>query len=84
MASTVYLVDVYTVHAASVTASATILRCLFGALLPLAGPSMFQALGIGWGNSVLGFIAVAFIPLPFVFYLYGQRMRESKLFKMEV
>lgn len=83
MATTVYLVDVYTVHAASVTAASTIFRCLLGALLPLAGPSMFQALGIGWGNSLLGFIAIAFIPLPFVFYLYGQRLRESKLFQVD-
>jgi len=83
MASTVYLVDVYTAHAASVTASSTILRCLLGAALPLAGPSIFQALGIGWGNSLLGFIAVALIPLPFAFYLYGQRMRETKFFKVQ-
>ncbi|KAF2826048.1 MFS general substrate transporter [Ophiobolus disseminans] len=83
MATTVYLVDVYTVHAASVTAASTICRCLFGALLPLAGPSMFQAMGIGWGNSLLAFIAIAFVPLPFVFYLYGQRLRESKLFHVD-
>jgi hypothetical protein len=76
-----YLVDAYTVYAASVTASSTILRCLFGALLPLAGNAMFSSLGVGWGNSVLGFIAVAFIPAPFVLYLYGQRIREAKVFK---
>lgn len=83
MASAMYLVDAYTVHAASVTAASTIFRCLLGALLPLAGPSMYNALGLGWGNSLLGFIAIAFIPLPFIFYLYGQRIRETKLFKVE-
>ncbi|EEP81636.1 predicted protein [Uncinocarpus reesii 1704] len=83
MGSTMYLVDAYTVYAASVTAANTIFRCLFGALLPLAGPAMYDSLGYGWGNSVLGFIAVAFIPLPFIFYLYGQRIRESNLFKIE-
>lgn len=83
MASTMYLVDAYTVYAASVTASSTIFRCLFGALLPLAGGAMYDALGVGWGTSVLGFISVAFIPLPFVFYFYGQRIRETKRFKVE-
>jgi len=29
---------------------------------PLAGPSMYKALGLGWGNSVLGFIAIGLIP----------------------
>jgi hypothetical protein len=78
MASTLYLVHIYTVYAASVTAASTIFRCLVGALLPLAGPSMYRALGLGWGNSVLGFIAVAFIPLPFLFYVYGEQIRKAK------
>lgn len=83
MASTMYLVDAYTVYAASVTAASTIFRCLFGALLPLAGPAMYDTLGVGWGTSVLGFISVAFIPLPLFFYFYGQRLRERKFFQVE-
>ncbi|KAE8383476.1 major facilitator superfamily domain-containing protein [Aspergillus bertholletiae] len=83
MASAMYLVDAYTVYAASVTASNTIFRCLFGALLPLAGGAMYSALGVGWGTSVLGFIAVAFIPVPVFFYIYGERIRESNVFKIE-
>lgn len=83
MASSTYLVDAYTVYAASVTAASTIFRSLLGALLPLAGNSMYDALGVGWGTSVLGFIAVAFIPAPFLLYLYGAKIRESKLFRVE-
>ncbi|KAI8299594.1 hypothetical protein K4K61_010473, partial [Colletotrichum sp. SAR11_59] len=41
-----YLIDAYTVYSASVMAASAILRCLFGALLPLAGSAMFGALGI--------------------------------------
>lgn len=83
MASAMYLVDAYTVHAASVTAASTICRCLLGAVLPLAGPSMYKALGLDWGNSLLGFISIAFIPLPFICYRYGQQIRETKLFNVE-
>lgn len=83
MGSTMYLVDAYTVYSASVTAASTIFRCLFGALLPLAGPAMYESLGYGWGNSVLGFIAVAFIPLPFIFYRHGERIRETRVFKVQ-
>ncbi|CAI7567202.1 unnamed protein product [Penicillium pancosmium] len=83
MATTMYLVDAYTVYAASATAANTMVRCLIGALIPLAGPAMFSKLGYGWGNSLLGFIAVAFIPVPFAFYRYGERIRESKAFKIE-
>ncbi|KAF9871973.1 hypothetical protein CkaCkLH20_10605 [Colletotrichum karsti] len=78
-----YLIDAYTVYAASVTAASALLRCLFGALLPLAGGAMFDALGVGWGNSVLGFISLAFLPLPFILFFYGERIRGSRLFKLE-
>jgi hypothetical protein len=74
-----YLVDAYTKYAASVSAASTVFRSLLGALLPLAGNTMYNALGLGWGTSVLGFIAVAFLPVPFVFWKFGERIRESKM-----
>jgi MFS family permease len=73
-----YLVDAFTIHAASATAAATVLRSLLGALLPLAGNPMYDALGLGWGTSLLAFISVAFIPVPFVFWKYGERIRNSR------
>jgi hypothetical protein len=75
-----YLVDAYTIFSASVIAANTVLRSLLGALLPLGGPSMYKALGLGWGNSLLGFIALAMVPLPMVFWKYGERIRTSKRF----
>jgi MFS family permease len=53
-----YLVDAFTIYAASALAANTVVRSIMGALLPLAGQSMYAALGLGWGNSLLGFIAV--------------------------
>lgn len=72
--------DAFTTHAASAAAASTVLRSLLGAALPLAGPSMYSALGLGWGNSVLAFIAIAMLPLPLVFFMYGERIREKRLF----
>jgi hypothetical protein len=78
MPASTYLLDAYTVYAASVSAASTVFRSLLGALLPLAGNSMYNAMGVGWGTSLLGFIAVAFIPVPLIFWKFGQRIRESK------
>ncbi|KIA75605.1 cycloheximide resistance protein [Aspergillus ustus] len=72
-----YLVDAYTVHAASAVAAVTVLRSLGGAFLPLAGGPMYDALGLGWGNTLLAGIALAMCPLPFVFYRYGERIRKG-------
>jgi hypothetical protein len=77
MPSLSYLVDAYTVYAASASAAAIVSRSLLGALLPLAGNSMYDALGVGWGTSLLGFIAVAFAPVPLIFWKYGERIRNS-------
>lgn len=79
-----YLIDAYTIYAASVIAANTVLRSLLGALLPLAGPSMYKALGLGWGNSLLGFVALALVPLPFVFWRYGERIRTSPRFAVKL
>ncbi|CAG7997848.1 unnamed protein product [Penicillium salamii] len=72
-----YLVEAFTSEAASAAAANTVLRSLVGAVLPLAGPSMYSALGLGWGNSLLAFIALAMLPLPFLFFKYGERLRTK-------
>lgn len=74
---TTYLVDSYPLSAASVTAANVILRSVVGALLPLAGPSLYSSLGLGWGNSLLGFIALLMVPLPLIFYKYSAKLRDA-------
>lgn len=72
-----YLVDAYSMYSASALASNTIMRSIAGAVLPLCGLDMYDALGLGWGNSLLGFIAVVFIPVPFLIMRYGERLRKK-------
>lgn len=72
-----YLLDAYPRYAASVTAALAVLRSLLGALLPLGGLQMYQTLGLGWGNSLLAFISLALVPIPFVFFLFGERIRNK-------
>lgn len=79
-----YLIDAWPLYAASSTAASTVLRSLFGAILPLAGQKMYAKLGLGWGNSLLGFVAVAMVPVPFVFIKYGERIRTSSRFALDL
>jgi len=76
---TTYLVDCYPMYAASAIAANTVFRSLVGMLLPLAGPSMYQNLGLGWGNSLLGFICVAMIPVPLLLIKFGPKLRKMGL-----
>jgi hypothetical protein len=82
MPANVYLIDCFTVHAASAMAANTVLRSIVAAFLPLAGPVMFQKLGYGWGNSILGFIALVCVPIPFFFIKYGERIRNRSTLKL--
>jgi hypothetical protein len=69
-------------YSAAAIAANTELRSLVGAFLPLAGPPMYNTLGLGWGNTLLGFLCVLMIPLPIVFYKYGKRLREIEKLKL--
>ena len=71
-----YLVDAFVEHAASVIGANAVLRGTAGALIPLSGLDMYNALGWGWGNSLLGFIALVFAPMPWIFGLYGAKIRN--------
>ncbi|KAJ9656227.1 hypothetical protein H2198_005078 [Neophaeococcomyces mojaviensis] len=77
-----YLIDCFTIYAASAVAALTASRSLVGVLLPLAGGPMYKSLGLGWGNSILGFIALACIPIPVFFSKYGKKTRERYPLKL--
>ncbi|CAK7202204.1 hypothetical protein SEUCBS139899_004926 [Sporothrix eucalyptigena] len=76
MSLQLYLVDAFTVYAASSLAANTVVRSIAGAVLPLAGLQMYDKLGLGWGNSLLGFIALALLPAPFFIQKYGEYLRK--------
>lgn len=78
-----YLVDAYTLYAASVTAASAVLRSLLAAVLPLCGLQMYDTLGLGWGNSLLGFLCLALAPVPWLLCCFGERMRKSPRFRQE-
>lgn len=71
-----YLIDSYTIFAASVLAGNGIIRSVFGAAFPLFTKQMYDSLGIHWASSLPGFLALACIPLPFIFYKYGAAIRK--------
>jgi MFS transporter, DHA1 family, multidrug resistance protein len=71
-----YLGDAYPAYAASVLAGNDLIRSGFGAGFPLFANAMYKKLGVGWASSLLGFLSVAFIPIPFLLYKYGAALRK--------
>lgn len=71
-----YLLDSYTIFAASVMAANLILRSIFGTIFPLFTTYMYRDLSVGWAGSIPAFLSLACAPMPFLFYKYGPQIRK--------
>ncbi|KAF9630968.1 Major facilitator superfamily [Lasiodiplodia theobromae] len=78
-----YLIDSYTIYAASVLAANSVLRCIFGFAFPLFTTQMYAGLGIHWASTVPALLAVVCLPFPFLFYRYGHVVRKRSKFARE-
>lgn len=76
-----YIIDSYQTFAASALAAATVLRSCAGFGFPLFAPYVYGALDYGWGNSLLGFVAIGIgLPAPVLLWIFGKRLREKSPF----
>lgn len=71
-----YLIDTFQRYAASAIAANTFLRSVLALAFPLFINPMYSRLGIPWATSIFAFFGVLLIPIPFVFYIYGPKIRS--------
>ncbi|KAI1339725.1 major facilitator superfamily transporter [Xylariaceae sp. FL0016] len=71
-----YVMDAYRKYVASASAASQFLRSCAGFAFPIFAPAMYNALGYGWGNSILAltFIVIGW-PAPFLLWKYGAKLR---------
>ncbi|KAL6898813.1 major facilitator superfamily domain-containing protein [Trichoderma evansii] len=72
-----YLAGAYSIYAASALASNAVFRSIVGGTLPLAGAKMYETLSPRWAGTLLGLLEVVCIPIPFVFWRYGGKIRAK-------
>ncbi|KAG2168240.1 hypothetical protein VTO58DRAFT_100958 [Aureobasidium pullulans] len=75
-----FLVDTYSLYAASAVSANTFLRSLIAGGLPLAARPMFNHLGVGPAMSILGGVAALALPVPLIFMRYGLKLRKMSKF----
>lgn len=75
-----YIIDVYLMYANSAIAGNTLVRSALGGAFPLFATQMYHKLGVNWASSLLGFLTVAMVPIPILFYVYGARLRAMSRF----
>ncbi|MCJ1229813.1 hypothetical protein MMC12_006483 [Toensbergia leucococca] len=70
-----YIIDSYESFAASALASVTLIRYVAAGGMVEVGIPMYQNLGVHWTLTVLGGISALLVPMPYLFYIYGVRIR---------
>lgn len=71
-----YMIDTYgPLGGASATAANGLLRYTSGAAFPLFTTQMYRTLGIAWATSLLGFVSIALLPVPWILFKYGPQIR---------
>ncbi|KAG2177040.1 hypothetical protein INT43_007696 [Umbelopsis isabellina] len=70
-----YLIDTFITYCASALAAKTVVRSGLGAAFPLFITQMYHRLGFQWASTLLAFISLAMVPIPFAFYRWGAAIR---------
>ena len=79
-----YLAGSYEKFAASALAGNSVIRSILGGVMPIAGQPMYANMGPNWAGTLLGLLEAALIPIPFVFWKYGHRIRMKSPLIMQM
>ena len=70
----------HSISAASAIAANTFLRSICGGVFPLFATYMFDALHVNWAGTLLACVATVLVPIPIVFWKFGDRIRQRSKF----
>jgi hypothetical protein len=74
----IYNNDVYSIkYGASVLAASTFVRFLISSSFLLFTDKMVVNLGFAWAMSLLGFVALTMVPIPWIFFKWGPILRAK-------
>lgn len=79
-----YTVETYRLYAASSMATNSFVRSVMSAVFPLFGLQMYEGMGIQWATTLLALVACLLIPIPFLFYKYGETLRARSPYAWSV
>ncbi|KAK9447032.1 major facilitator superfamily domain-containing protein [Limtongia smithiae] len=71
-----YVIDSYEVYAASALTLVTFMRYLVAGGMTIVGIPFYRNMGTHWTLTILACISGLLVPLPFVFYFWGRKIRS--------
>ena len=79
-----YTVEAYRLYAASAMATNSLTRSVLSCIFPLFGLQMYKGLGIQCATTLLALFACLMIPIPFLFFKYGEYLRSRSPYAWSV
>ncbi|KAF9054676.1 MFS polyamine transporter [Panaeolus papilionaceus] len=79
-----YLADCYGPFASSALAGQSLARNLAATAFPMFTTQMYARLDYKWANTLFGGIAVLMVPIPFILFFFGPKIRASSRFSRTV
>ena len=71
-----YIIDVFKINANSAISANVLVRSVIGGAFPLFASAMYHRIGVAWATSLLGFLTLTMLPVPILFFIYGERIRK--------
>lgn len=69
---------------ASALAANNLARYILASVFPLFTVQMYENLGVDWASSLFGFLAIAMMPIPWIFSKYGPYLRKASKFNRQI
>jgi hypothetical protein len=64
-------------YAASALASVTLIRYVTAGGMTVVGIPFYRNMGVHWTLTILGCISALLVPVPYLFFFYGRKIRAK-------
>lgn len=71
-----YIIDSYESYSASALAFVTLVRYVVAGGMTVVGIPFYRNMGVHWTLTILGGISALLVPVPYLFYIYGHKIRK--------
>ncbi|KAF2017832.1 MFS transporter [Aaosphaeria arxii CBS 175.79] len=75
-----YIIDVYESFAASALTFLTLSRYVVAGGMTVAGVPFYKDMGVQYTLTILGGLSVLLVPVPYLFFIYGKKIRNWSKF----
>ena len=75
-----FLVEAFPLFAASALSANAFARSTFAGAFPLFGVQMYEKLGYHWATTLLAVLTLLCAPFPYLFFVYGKKLRGRSRF----